>query len=113
MKLLLDECVPRKLKKSLLGHDCQTVPEQGLAGKKNGELLSLAEAAGFQVFLTIDQGIEHEQNLKARGIAVILVRAKSSRLADLQPYTAEILHILQSIQRGQLVRVGSRREPSQ
>jgi len=64
MKLLLDECVPRKFKDQLPGHECHTVPEIGLAGKKNGELLFLAEKAGFQVFLTIDRGIEYEQNLR-------------------------------------------------
>jgi hypothetical protein len=42
MKVLIDECVPRKFKSSLRPHDCQTVPEAGLAGKKNGELLALA-----------------------------------------------------------------------
>lgn len=47
-RLLLDECIPRKFKSHLSGHDCVTVPEAGWAGKKNGELLSLAENAGFQ-----------------------------------------------------------------
>jgi hypothetical protein len=51
MKVLLDECLPRKLKNHLLGHDCSTVPEAGWAGKKNGELLSLAEKSGIEVFL--------------------------------------------------------------
>ena len=46
MKLLLDECVPRKFRNLLPGHNCRTVPEEGLAGKKNGELLSLAEESG-------------------------------------------------------------------
>ncbi len=63
MKLLLDECVPRKLKDNLVGHECQTVPDAGFAGKKNGELLSLAARAGFDIFVTIDRGIEHEQSL--------------------------------------------------
>jgi hypothetical protein len=57
MRLLLDECVPRKLKNHLPGIECRTVPEAGLAGKKNGELLSLAEVAGFHALLTVDQGI--------------------------------------------------------
>lgn len=107
MKLLLDECVARKLKNSLVGHDCQTVTEQGWAGKKNGELLSLAEEAGFQVFVTIDRGIEYAQNLNMGRIAVVLVRAKSSRLADVRPHVSEILKALQSIQERQLIRVGS------
>jgi hypothetical protein len=54
VRVLLDECMPRKLKNSLPGHECATAPEAGLAGKKNGELLSLAEKMGFDVFLTLD-----------------------------------------------------------
>jgi predicted nuclease of predicted toxin-antitoxin system len=106
MKLLLDECVPRSFKNYLPEHECHTVPEAGLAGKKNGELLSLAEQAGFQVILTVDRGIEYEQNLRQLGIAVILVRSRSSRLVDLLPHVAEILSALSSIERGRLVRIG-------
>src|ERR1017187_2166441 len=89
MKLLLDECVPRKLKNHLPGAECQTVPEAGLAGKKNGELLSRAEESGFQVFLTVDRGIEYEQNLQHRKIAVVVIQAKSSRLDDLLRHTPD------------------------
>jgi len=63
MKILLDECIPRKLKNSFPGHECQTVPEAGLAGQKNGLLLSLAEGAGFDLFITIDKGLQYQQNL--------------------------------------------------
>ena len=77
-KLLLDECIPRKFKSNLTGYDCLTVPEAGWAGKKNGELLSLAENAGFHVFVSLDQGIEFQQNLTGRNIAVVLIRAKSN-----------------------------------
>ncbi len=104
-KLLLDECIPRKFKNHLSGHDCLTVPEAGWAGKKNGELLSLAESAGFQVFVSLDQGIEFQQNLTGRNIAVILLRAKSSRLADLIPLVGKILMSLSSIEPGLLVRI--------
>jgi len=104
-KLLLDECIPRKFKNHLPGHESVTVPEAGLAGKKNGDLLSFAEVSGFQVFLTLDRGIEYEQNLTRRNLAVVLIRAKSSRLADLLPYVPEILSALGSIEAGQLVHV--------
>ena len=79
MRVLLDECVPRKFRSFLPGHDCHTVPEMGLAGKKNGELLALAEESGFQAFLTLDRGIEYQQNLHPRTIAVVLIRSKSNR----------------------------------
>jgi hypothetical protein len=106
MRLLLDECVPRKFRNALPGHDCRTVPEEGLAGKKNGELLSLAEKSGFEVFLTLDRGLQYEQNLRGRTIAIILVHAKSSRLADLLLHSSEILRVLRSIKPGELVKVG-------
>jgi predicted nuclease of predicted toxin-antitoxin system len=106
MKLLLDECLPRKLKDSLLGHDCHTVPEEGWAGKKNGELLSLAETRGFQIFLSLDRGLVYQQNLRGRAIAIVLLRAQSSRLADLLPKIPEISNALSSAQPGQLIKVG-------
>jgi hypothetical protein len=52
--------VPRKFRSFLPGHDCRTVPEEDLAGKKNGELRALAEKLGFQVCLTLDPGLEYE-----------------------------------------------------
>lgn len=82
-----------------------TVPEAGWAGKKNGELLSLAEHAGFQVFVSLDQGIEFEQSLTGRGIAMILLRARSNRLGDLIPLAEKILMSVSSIESGRLVRI--------
>lgn len=106
MSVLLDECVPRKLKNYLAGHDCQTVPEAGFAGRKNGESLSFAERVGFEGFLTIDQGFEYEQNLLGRRIAIVIVRVRTSRMADLLPLVPDILRSLVSLRSGQLVRVG-------
>lgn len=63
MRVLLDECLPRKLKIDLVGHDAKTVPEMGWASQKNSALLSLA-AEQFDVFLTVDKNIAYQQNLK-------------------------------------------------
>ena len=104
-KLLLDECLPRKFKNYFPNYECLSVPEAGLAGRSNGELLSLAEAADVQVFLTLDQGIEYQQNLSRRHIAVVVRRPASSRLADLVPHVPGVLEVLESILPGQLVRV--------
>jgi len=106
MKVLLDECLPRRLKNHLPGHDCRTVPEEGMAGRKNGELLSLAEKSGFQVFLTLDRGIEYQQNLQPQTLAVVLIRSKSSRLADLLPHVSEVLRVLGSLRPGRLTKLG-------
>jgi hypothetical protein len=106
MKVLLDECIPRKLKSALASHDCKTVPEAGLAGKKNGVLLSLAEGAGFDVFLTLDKGLPYQQNLAGRGIAIVIIRSRSNRLQDLLPNMEACLSVMSSIQPGEVMQVG-------
>jgi hypothetical protein len=65
MRVLIDECIDERFRNSLPEHDCQTARYAGLAGLKNGELLIAAESAKFDVFLTVDQGIEYQQNLPA------------------------------------------------
>jgi len=106
MKILLDECLPRRLKDRFSGHDCHTVPEALLGGKKNGELLAIAERQGFEIFLTMDKGLQYEQNLAGRQIAVIILRAKSNRLADLVPLVEACLTQMRSIKPGHVARVG-------
>jgi hypothetical protein len=58
MRVLLDECLPRKFNDGFAEFECLPVPEAGLAGKKNGELLALAERQGFQVFFSLYKGLE-------------------------------------------------------
>jgi predicted nuclease of predicted toxin-antitoxin system len=106
MKVLIDECIPRKFKDGLSGHECRTVPEAGLAGKENGELLAFAESNGFNVFLTMDKGVEYEQDLAGQRIAILILRARSNRLADLYPLVPALLEQIRSIKPGQIVKVG-------
>jgi hypothetical protein len=61
MRLLLDECVPKRLKRELPGHEVNTVQDMGWAGFQNGALLELANGQ-FDAFLTVDQGIEYQRN---------------------------------------------------
>ena len=70
MLILIDECIDERLRNGLPGHDCQTARYAGLAGLKNGDLLVAAETAKFDVFLTVDQGIEYQQNRKRPILAV-------------------------------------------
>jgi predicted nuclease of predicted toxin-antitoxin system len=105
MKILLDECLPRRLKEKFAGHECSTVPEALLAGRTNGELLTIAEQQGFEIFLTMDKGIEYEQNLASRRISVLLLRAKSNRLSDILPLVASCLAQIRSIKPGQVLKV--------
>jgi hypothetical protein len=86
------------------GHTCQTVPEAGLAGKTNGELLRLAEGR-FDVFLTLDKGLPFQQNLQNLTIAIVILRAKSNNIRDLIPFVPGCLEILQKIKPGQVVHI--------
>jgi predicted nuclease of predicted toxin-antitoxin system len=86
MKLLIAECLPRALKRLFGEHVCQTVQEMKWRGKKNGELLSLAER-DFDVLVTIDQGMQYEQDLANRKIAVLVLRAPRIRSRIWSPFS--------------------------
>ncbi|MBI1913931.1 MAG: DUF5615 family PIN-like protein [Planctomycetes bacterium] len=105
MRILLDECIPRRLRRELPGHDVRTVPEMGWSGKKNGELLQLMTVQAFEVLLTVDQNLRHQQNLQASGIAVIVLIAPSNRLADLVPLMPSVQTALGSIKPGDVVEI--------
>ena len=106
MKVLIDENLPRKLAGHLKGHECRTVAECGWAGKKNGDLLSLAEEQA-DVLLTLDKNIPYQQDLRLGRIAILIVRAPSNRVQDLLPVIPDCLVALQSIVPGHVVRVGN------
>ena len=105
MRILLDECVPRRLRRELPGHDVHTVPEMGWSGKKNGELLQLMSGEGFAVLLTVDQSIRHQQNLQAAGVAVVVLVSPSNRRPDLVPLMPVALASLGSIKPGDVVEI--------
>jgi hypothetical protein len=86
MRILIDECIDERFRNSVPEHDCQTARYAGLAGLKNGDLLTAAETAKFDVLLTVDLGIEYQQNLTDRSIAIMIFRPKSNRLKDLLPH---------------------------
>ena len=77
----------------------------GLGGKKNGELLQLAEMAGFQVLITVDRNIPYQQNLDGRKIALLIMEIGSNNLKDLRQHVPTCLRILRGIKPGEVVRV--------
>ena len=107
MRLLLDECVPRPLKRDLVGHHIFTVAEMGWSSKRNGELLDLVRAESFDAFLTVDQNLSFQQNLQAAGVAVVLVIARTNRIKELRPLVPAILAALGTLRRGAFVQVGA------
>ena len=104
MRILLDECLPRKLKLNLLGHDVLTVPEAGWRGLKNGVLLRQAESR-FDVFVTIDQGLRYQQNLRESKLGIILLVVPNNRVETLQPLMSGVIAASNKIQSGDVIRV--------
>ena len=80
-------------------------PEEGWSGKKNGGLLGLMSAAGFEVLLTVDQGIRHQQNLQGAGVAVVVMFGNSNQLADLAPLVPKVLLALETVRPGDVIEV--------
>jgi hypothetical protein len=105
VKILLDECIDRRLAKDLEGHDVKTVPQMGWAGIKNGALLTLAERE-FDVFITVDRNLSFQQNLPKFDIAVLVLHSSSNRLADLRPLAPKILLMLPTLTKGEAEHAG-------
>ena len=105
MRLLIDECVDERLRLLFPGHDCQTARFANLAGLKNGLLLEAAEAAGFEVLITVDQNIPDQQNLAGRRISLMILCGPTNRLRDLEPLVPAAVTALHLIGRGKVVRI--------
>jgi predicted nuclease of predicted toxin-antitoxin system len=106
MRVLIDECMPWKIGRTLVGHECQGVVQAGFGGKKNGDLLALADEAGYDVLLTVDQGIPYQQRLQGRRISLIIIHATSNKIEVLRPHVPAVLEALNSISPGQVIWVG-------
>jgi predicted nuclease of predicted toxin-antitoxin system len=101
MKLLLEECTPKRLRNDFPGHNVQTVDEVGLKGVLNGELLSAAAAQQFDVLITVDRRIPFQQNLSQLNIAVLV--ANPCRYAQLKLLVPRAVTCLETIKPGAVV----------
>ena len=106
MRVLLDECLPRRLRQAIVGYDVATVSDAGWAGKSNGELLRLA-VDEFDVFVTVDQNLPAQQNLQRFEIGIVILQAPTNRFQDLKPLVPDLVDALATIKPGELVRLGS------
>ena len=104
MRLLLDESVPARLRRSLPNHSVKTVVEMGWGGMKNGDLLALA-AKDFDAFLTVDKNLPYQLNLANLPVAVIVLEAYSNELAALLPLVRNLEQALGNLQHRTVVRV--------
>jgi predicted nuclease of predicted toxin-antitoxin system len=98
MRILIDECEDERLRHEFAEHDCQTGRFAGYAGLKNGQLLDAAEAAAFEVLITVDKNIPLQQNLTSRKISILILRVSTNRLSDLLSTVPEAIRALAVIQ---------------
>ncbi len=105
MRLLLDENLPRGLKRHLHPHTVLTVQEMGWNGIKNGHLLTRAQAE-IQVLITIDGNMIYQQHVASFAIGLIVLHAPSNDMDDLLPLVADILSELPNVKPGEVIHVG-------
>ncbi|MCE3224190.1 MAG: hypothetical protein K0S58_2370 [Nitrospira sp.] len=101
MKILLDECIDRRLAKEIEDHEVVTVPQAGWAGIQNGELLRRAQEQ-FDVFVTVDRNLSFQQHLPQFSIAVIVLQAPTNRLPDLRPLIPQLYRTVPMAPKGQV-----------
>ena len=102
MRILLDENLDWRLRRDLPGHETESVPLIGWAGIQNGELLRKAVEEGFEVLVTMDSNMVHQQNIGRYAIAMIALRAKSNRLDDTRPLMKKVLALLPQSKAGKV-----------
>ena len=105
MKLLFDECAPKRLKRDFADHQVFAVDDVGLKGVKNGELLRAAVDKGFDVLITVDRKIPSQQNLAQLPLAVLILVAKPCRYPELKLLVPKALEALNTVKAGDLITI--------
>jgi hypothetical protein len=95
VKILLDECVPKRPGRFLLGHEVTTTPDAGWAGTRNGDPLRRA-AGQFEIFITVDRNLSFQQNLANLPLPVIVLHSRSNKLRDLKEHISTLQQLLKS-----------------
>jgi len=106
MRVLLDACVPRGLRNKLSEHEVRTAPEMGWGDLDNGDLLDVMEGR-FDALVTVDKRLPDQQHIEDRPFGLIVLRAKSNRLADLLPLVPDLLGELSSLESGEVQVLGA------
>lgn len=103
-RVILDECLPRKLKR-VLGNDLvHTAHEAGLAGFKNGRLLAAIQG-NYDVFITVDKSLRYQQNLATLSFGIVLIRVPSNAIEDLFPLATALRSAIAGVAPGNLIEV--------
>ena len=106
MRVLLDECVDWRLGRELGSHEVSTARQMGWTTLKNGELLALASAQ-FDVFVTVDRNLSFQQDIDSFPVAVVVLQARTNRLADLRPLVPSLLSAIETTPPGTVKFIGA------
>ena len=108
MRILLDENFPVDFAELLVGNEVVVTHVHSLSwlGIKNGELLRRAYSV-CKVFVTLDRNLEFQQNIKVLPFGIVVVCARSNRVADLAPHITSILEAASRVAPGQVEKVGA------
>ena len=104
MKLLLDECVTRHLKRDLAGHEVHTVEDAGFKGLEDGDLLKAASGV-YEVLITVDQNLPYQQNIAGLNLAILILAAKKNSYVRLKPLIPRALRALECLRVGDVIRI--------
>ena len=103
MKLLLDECAPKRLRNDFPDHEIRTLEEVGLKGLKNGEMVRAAASQGFEALITVDRRMPFQQNLAQHNLALIILVATPCRYEQLKLLVPKALVALETIRSGEFI----------
>jgi predicted nuclease of predicted toxin-antitoxin system len=106
MRVLLDACLPKRLKLELSGHEVWTAREARLNTAEDGQLLDAMEGQ-FDILVTMDKSMPFQQQLAGRPFAVVLLRTKSNRLPDLLPLVPKLIQALAKATPGKVIEVSA------
>jgi hypothetical protein len=106
MRILLDECVNPRVREAFSGHEVRTVVQMGWGGITNGKLLALAQEE-FDVFVTLDQNIEHQINMRRARLGLLVVKVPDNKIKFYEPIFSQMLEAAENLSAGQILRVTS------
>jgi predicted nuclease of predicted toxin-antitoxin system len=106
MRVLLDECVNPRVTEAFPNHEVKTVKSMGWGGMTNGKLMALAQQR-FDVFVTVDQNLEYQQNLAKLKLGLVVVAVPDNNIKYFRPIFSQLLKAVESIERGQVIRIAS------
>ncbi|MEO8211124.1 MAG: DUF5615 family PIN-like protein [bacterium] len=107
MKILLDECLPVRLKKFLKEFEVFSVTEMGWRSLKNGKLLEAAVKNNFDVFMTVDKKLEYQQNLNSFNISVVVFIVTRNKIELLSPLIPQFIEISNALEKGKATTISS------